>query len=199
MTAQLSGQPGEYSSRGSSAARLAVAALGVGAVVLGVVLLTSPVGAAKSLAWLVGAGLVVGGVMEMVDAAADEPRWPGLVLGGLLIAGGVLAVAWPGLTLWTLALTSGLTLIIHGVLRIAVAVIGAPGTDRRGWVAAVGAVNVLVGILVLAWPGATVQVLGLLLGAQVIVFGAVLAAGALLTGNVLSREHPVQSPGPPAA
>ena len=45
-----------------------------------------------------------------------------------------------------------------------------------GWSAVAGVLNVVVGILVLAWPTATVRVLGV----QVIVFGFVLAVTALV-------------------
>ena len=44
------------------------------------------------------------------------------------------------------------------------------------------AFNILVGIIALAWPEATVLVLSLLLGAQIIVFGLVLLIAAF-TGS----------------
>ena len=182
MTAQQVGHHEQSPSRRSAAARVGLAALGVAAVVLGVLLLTSPVGAARSLAWLVGVGLVLGGVMEMVDAADAVRRWPGLVLGALLIAGGVIAVFWPGVTLWSLAIIAGVTLVLHGVIRVALAVKRGSGVDRRGWLALGGVVNILVGVLALSWPGATVLVLCLLFGIQVMVFGIVLVVGAFLAG-----------------
>jgi uncharacterized membrane protein HdeD (DUF308 family) len=47
-----------------------------------------------------------------------------------------------------------------------------------GWLALAGVFNIVVGILALAWPEATVLVLSLLLGAQVIVFGLFLLVAA---------------------
>jgi uncharacterized membrane protein HdeD (DUF308 family) len=47
-----------------------------------------------------------------------------------------------------------------------------------GWVALAGAINVLFGILALAWPEATVLVLSLIFGAQILGFGIVLTVAA---------------------
>ncbi|MGZ4621794.1 MAG: DUF308 domain-containing protein, partial [Blastococcus sp.] len=47
-----------------------------------------------------------------------------------------------------------------------------------GWLVLAGAFNVLVGILALAWPQATIVVLSLILGAQIIVFGICLVVFA---------------------
>ena len=49
-----------------------------------------------------------------------------------------------------------------------------------GWLALAGAVNVLIGVMALAWPHATVLVLSLLLGLQVLAFGAFLLGAAFL-------------------
>jgi uncharacterized membrane protein HdeD (DUF308 family) len=54
-----------------------------------------------------------------------------------------------------------------------------------GWLALAGVLNIVVGILALAWPQATVLVLSLLLGAQILVFGVVLLIAAF-SG---SRSH----------
>ncbi|MCW2533066.1 MAG: putative rane protein HdeD, family, partial [Blastococcus sp.] len=43
-----------------------------------------------------------------------------------------------------------------------------------------GAFNILVGVLALAWPEATVLVLSLILGAQVLVFGLFLLVAAFV-------------------
>jgi uncharacterized membrane protein HdeD (DUF308 family) len=57
------------------------------------------------------------------------------------------------------------------------------------WLALAGAVNVVIGLLALAWPGATVLVLSLLLGVQVLVFGGCLIAAAFLLGPADSARH----------
>jgi uncharacterized membrane protein HdeD (DUF308 family) len=50
-----------------------------------------------------------------------------------------------------------------------------------GWLALAGAVNIVAGIIAIAWPQATVFVLSLILGAQIAVFGLLLLAAAFMT------------------
>jgi uncharacterized membrane protein HdeD (DUF308 family) len=80
--------------------------------------------------------------------------------------------------LWTLAVLTGLSLIVQGIARTALAFAGRAEIPGWGWVAVAGAFNIVVGILALAWPEATVLVLSLLLGAQIIVFGLFLLVAA---------------------
>jgi len=153
------------------------------AVGVGVVLLTNPVSAARSLAWLVGLALLVGGLLEIALAWSSTQRWLGLVLGGLLVLGGVLAVAWPDTTLWSLAVIAGVSLVAHGGARVAAAAVDRrQGPGRLGLFVA-GVADVLIGLLALTWPGATILVLAVLLGIQVIVAGILLVVSAWLFGR----------------
>jgi uncharacterized membrane protein HdeD (DUF308 family) len=47
-----------------------------------------------------------------------------------------------------------------------------------GWLAAAGAFGVIVGVVAVAWPQATVLVLSLVLGAQITIFGLLLLVAA---------------------
>lgn len=160
--------------------RVAAGLLGLAALVLGVVLLFHPVGAAHALAVLIGAGFVVAGLLEAAVAWAAGSRGSALAVGALLVIGGVLAIAWPTVTLWTLALIVGLSLIVHGVVRIALATTARAETPGWGWLAGAGVLNVLVGVLAIAWPQATVLVLSLILGIQIAVFGLLLLCASFL-------------------
>ena len=169
--------------------RTAVVVLGAAVVVLGVVLLFDPVAAAHSLALLIGLAFVVGGVLEIAVGWRGPARATSVVLGGILVVGGVLAALWPGVTLFTVALVVGLTLIAHGALRVGIAVVERHEIPSWGWLALLGAVNVVVGVLAIAWPRATVLVLSIVLGLQVVLFGLVLVvAGFRRPGT--EREVP---------
>ena len=160
-------------------ARVAVGLLGVATLVVGVVLLFNPVAAARSLALLVGLAFVIGGMLEIaVGWDAEKRRGASFVLGAILVIGGVLAAVWPGVTLFTLALITGLSLIVHGAARVGLAVVGREEIPGWGWLVLAGAVNVVIGVLAIAWPEATVLVLCLILGAQVAVFGLLLLVAA---------------------
>lgn len=101
-----------------------------------------------------------------------------MLTGTVLVVGGLLAVAWPGITLWSLALITGVSLVVHGAARTAVAVADRRAIRGWGWLVAGGLANLVVGVLALAWPAVTVVVLGVLLGVQTLVFGAALLAAA---------------------
>lgn len=160
--------------------RVAVGLLGLAALVVGLVLLFHPAHAAHALALLIGLGLVIGGLLEAAVGWGTTHRISTLVVGAVLVIGGVLAAVWPKVTLGTLALIIGLSLIVHGIVRIAIAVAARAEIPHWGWLAAAGVVNLLIGVIAIAWPEATVLVLSVIFGLQVAGFGLVLLATAFL-------------------
>jgi uncharacterized membrane protein HdeD (DUF308 family) len=181
MTADVSNSyPGAPPARYSGPARAAIAVLGGLAVVLGIVLTFNPVAAGRTLGLLLGAALVLNGCLEIAVNWDSGRRARGLLLGGVLIVGGLLAAAWPDVTLWTLALVTGLSLLVHGTFRVVVAFADRASLPGWGWLAAAGAVNLVVGIVALTWPEATVLVLCVVLGAEVVGFGLLLLIWAFV-------------------
>ena len=181
MTANVSSPHAGATPTGHTGIRVAIGLLGLATLVIGVVLLFNPVAAARTLALLLGLAFVVGGLLEIaVGWDAEKRRWASFALGAVLVIGGVLAVVWPGVTLLTLAWITGLSLIVHGAARVGLAVVARHETSSWGWLALAGAVNLLIGVLAIAWPQATVFVLSLVLGAQVTVFGVLLLVAAFL-------------------
>ncbi len=186
MTAEVSSPyPGAAPARHSAAGRIALGVLGAAAMAVGVVLLANPVAAARTLALLLGLSLVVAGGLEIALGWDTERRGLTTVLGGVLVVGGLLAAFWPDVTLWTLAVVTGISLLLHGLARIAVALMARAEIPGWGWLVLAGVVNAAFGVVVLAWPEATVLVLSLLLGAQVFAFGALVLAAAFL----VPRSH----------
>jgi uncharacterized membrane protein HdeD (DUF308 family) len=189
MTANVRNHAAGTSLSEHTGVRVVVGVLGAAAVVLGVVLLFQPVAAARTLAFLVGVSFVVAGLLEIALGWAEERRrWLSVVLGAVLVLGGVLAVVWPGVTLVSLAVITGLSLIIHGAARIAVAVVARREVPGWGWLALAGAVNAVLGVVAITWPEATVLVLSLILGAQIAAFGVLLLVAAFV------RPHPAEAP-----
>jgi len=186
-TSDVSGPYAGASPSKHTKVRVAAGILGLAAVVVGVVLLFNPVAAARTLALLVGLALVLGGLLEMASGFdSDHPAGP-VVLGAILVVGGILAAVWPGITLWTVALITGLSLIIHGAGRVGLAVVGRHEISGWGWLVLAGAVNILVGVLAIAWPQATVFILSLILGAQILLFGVLLLVATFWRPASLSR------------
>lgn len=151
--------------------------LGIAAVVIGVILLLNPFTAVGTLALLVAIGLIADGLTEVVQARRFKHPALAVVLGLVFIAAGVLAVAWPGITLWALAVVTGVTFIVSGVVQAVGAVVDHEEVPLWGLWALLGVAGVVVGVLALAWPAATVLVLAILLGIRLVLSGLVAVAG----------------------
>lgn len=154
-------------------------ALGVAAAVVGVILLLNPFTAVSTLALLVAIGLIVDGIGEMLNARRFRHPVLAIVIGAVWIAAGVLALAWPGITLWVLAVVTGASFVIGGLIQTIAAVVDHEEIPLWGLWAVLGVIGMIVGVLALAWPGATVVVLALLLGIRLVVSGVVAIAAGL--------------------
>jgi uncharacterized membrane protein HdeD (DUF308 family) len=138
---------------------------------LGVWMLANLVDSVVVLAWLVGVSLIVGGLIEVAFLGSREMLgWTAWLGGGCLVVAGLVVMAWPDITLWVLAVIAGFTLFVTGAVHVALAI---ANRDEPGWVAdlVLGGLGVTLGVLVLAWPEATVMVLALIFGIKAIVTG----------------------------
>jgi uncharacterized membrane protein HdeD (DUF308 family) len=147
--------------------------LGVALVALGVWLLTNLFESVVVLAILVGASLIVGGVTEIVALGGrDGVGWPAWVGGGLVAALGVVVLAWPDITLQALAILAGAAVFVAGALRVVTALVH---RQDPGWpvLIALGGLGIALGLLIMAWPDATLVVLAVVLGLRAIASGLV--------------------------
>ena len=163
-------------------------ALGAVSAVLGLILMFDLFAAVTTLALLAAVGLIVTGMGELISAGRYRSAL-GIVAGVVLIVGGLLAAAWPDITLWVLAFVTGVGLVISGVARI----VGALSlrVEGWGWLLFAGILSLVVGVMALAWPDATILVLGLLLGIRMLLFGI----SEIFFGLALHHVH--TSPDPP--
>lgn len=169
---------GARAAKRSGIGRTGVAVLGIAAVVVGVVLLFNPFAAARTLALCIALALAIGGALEIAAVRDSDRRAVAILPGVVLLIGAVLAVVWPGVTLWTLAVLIGVSLLVQGVARIALAVSARAEVRHWGWLVAAGVLNLIVGVLALVWPAATVLVLSLMVGIQILLFGVFLLVAA---------------------
>jgi uncharacterized membrane protein HdeD (DUF308 family) len=174
MTANVSSTQAKSAPSSHTGMRVLIGVLGGATVVAGVVLLFHPVAAAHTLALLICLAFILGGLLELAVGWNSQPPWPGFLLGAILVIGGVLAAVWPRPTLFTVALVVGSSLIVHGGTRVGLALIDRDQSPGWGWSVVAGALNILVGVCAIAWPQATVLVLSLILGAQIVAFGLLL-------------------------
>ena len=164
-------RPAEYEGVDRSTGTMLIV-VGAALVILGLVLLANPFAAIWILGVLIGVSLIVGGLAEVASSkGAPGPRWPSLVVGGLVIIAGIAAAVWPDATVWVLAVVAGLGLAVSGAVTLIGALVG--GSDGRGLRLALGGVSLVIGLAVLAWPDATLLVLALLIGFRTLVNGVV--------------------------
>jgi uncharacterized membrane protein HdeD (DUF308 family) len=143
-------------------------ALGAVAIVIGVILLLDLFTAVATLALLVALGFLATGISEVMTAGRYR-NVLGLIAGAVLVVAGVAALAWPDITLWALAVVTGIGLVVSGVVRIMGAV--SLRLEGWGWLLVGGVISVVIGVMALFWPDATILALAILLGLRMLVFG----------------------------
>jgi uncharacterized membrane protein HdeD (DUF308 family) len=152
-------------------------AFGAIAIVFGVVVLSHAFGSLSSLVWLTGLFLVFMGVAQVVTLGRGGPRGAHLGAAVIALVGGIVLLAWPGETLKVVAFVAGITVLLWGVVRTLAAFRGP--LETRSHDAAVGIALIVLGLLMMVWPGATVTLIGVFVGLIGIIWGIVMVLGAL--------------------
>lgn len=146
----------------------------IAAVVLGVVIVIRPTTALDVLAWLIGGGMILTGVLELTgrEGEASRPRWRTLT-GAAWLVGGVFVLVAPGLTVRLVAVVVGVLLFAGGLLGVLAVFARGRTIDARLADAAFGVSGVIFGVLALFWPDITLLVVGVVFGARLIMSGVV--------------------------
>jgi uncharacterized membrane protein HdeD (DUF308 family) len=113
--------------------------------------------------------------------------WLVLLRGIAAIVFGVLAFVWPGLTLLVLIMFYGAWALVDGVLAIIAAVTGGAPAPRW-WLAIVGVLGILAGILTFLWPGITALVLLFFIAGWAIAIGVFQIIGAIRLRKEIDNE-----------
>jgi uncharacterized membrane protein HdeD (DUF308 family) len=175
-----------------------VALRGAVAILFGITALVWPGITVFALVLLFGAYALVDGAFTLAAALGRRDRrttdtggriW--LVVQGVAgIAIGALAFVWPDITALALVWLIGIWAVVIGLLEI-IAAVGLRRELRREWLLGLsGAVTVLFGILLIAWPGAGVLTLVALIGISAVVFGVALLGFAV---RLRRQWHPATS------
>ncbi len=148
--------------------------IAVAAVVLGVVIVIRPTTALDVLAWLIGGGMVITGVLELTgrEGEAVRPRWRTLT-GVAWLAGGAFVLLAPGLTVRLVAVVVGVLRFAGGLLGVFSVFARGRTIDARVADAAFGFSGITFGVLALFWPDITLLVVGVVFGARLIMAGVV--------------------------
>lgn len=150
---------------------------GLLAMILGVVMLAWPEPSVVAAAMLFGIYLVVSGVALMFFAfslpISGGSRFMTFVCGVASVAVGILALRHfgEGYATLLLAIWVATGFIVRGFVATASA-IGVPTLPGRGWVILFGAISIIAGFVVLAYPFDSIETLALVVGAWLTILGA---------------------------
>jgi uncharacterized membrane protein HdeD (DUF308 family) len=152
-----------------------VLAFGIITVVIGIAALAWPGRTLVVVAVLFGIQLIVMGIFRFTSAIAADDLSGGnrvllALLGVLSLIIGLYAVRHILITLLALALFLGIFWIVSGAVELFMA-LSHRQMRHRGWNAIMGAVSVIAGIVVLAYPGISLLVLAVVLSIWLVVYG----------------------------
>lgn len=146
-------------------------AVGLGAVVAGVLLLIRPTTSLDVLALVIGFACLVQAAVEVLDVAGTTGRrrlrWLGLIW--LLL--GIFVLASPGLTVRVLAVAVGLGLLVNGISDIIGAWTSRGLLDARIATTLLGIATIGFGVMSLFWPDITMLIVAVAFGARLIITG----------------------------
>jgi uncharacterized membrane protein HdeD (DUF308 family) len=172
---------------------------GVLSIVAGVIALANPGLSLLAIALLFGCALIISGFFDLLTGITARDvdtigRVAAMLLGVLALIAGVICLRRPGTSLLALVLVVGIYLIAAGVLHLAAAF-----SDREGNTAlraALGLLNIVLGVVILAIPGLSLVTFAVLFGIGLVIRGAV----AIAAGMRLRRLRPAtERRGPHAA
>ena len=152
-------------------------AVGIVAIIFGIIVLANIWGSVRLVAILAGLFLIFAGIVQLATMSGARRRGGRIVSGVLAIIFGVALIAWPEASVKTVAVIVGIAFLVWGV-----AVALAAFADRReGWgvAAGFGAFLALIGIVFMVWPGPTIAILMVLVGLSALIFGISAVAQAL--------------------
>lgn len=158
---------------------------GVIAIVFGVIAIVAPWSTAAALAIVLGAFVVVEGIIDIIEAFRHRKLGGTVlhaVLGVLGVIAGVIMLSWPGITLVVIVYTVAFWAILTGIMQVVLAVTTRGfSAGARIWVILGGALSFAFGVLMLTQPATGLGALVWIIGVYAIVFGIALVALSLAT------------------
>jgi uncharacterized membrane protein HdeD (DUF308 family) len=147
--------------------------LGIALIVLGAIALGATWAATLAVVLVVGWLLVLGGIVQVAHAFWAR-QWGGFFLqsfiGVLQTVVGFFVLGHPAASAAGLTMLLAVAFFVGGVFRVAVAL--TTRFEGWGWLLLGGALNLLMGMIILAeWPFSGLWVLGLFLGVDLLVNG----------------------------
>jgi uncharacterized membrane protein HdeD (DUF308 family) len=137
-------------------------------VLFGIIALVSPGIALLTLVWVFGIYAIIDGIAAIALGirTRGEPHWGWTIVQGVVsVVAGLIALFWPGVTALALLFVIAFWAIMQGIGEIGGAFAARRvGSTAWGWTLVAGILNVVFGVLLLAWPGSGILTLVWLVG-----------------------------------
>jgi uncharacterized membrane protein HdeD (DUF308 family) len=164
---------------------------GVAAIIFGILAFAWPGITLVVLVALFAAYAIVDGVMSLVALIRGEPEarrhaWAVGIMGVLGIVAGIAAFVWPGVTALALLYIVAFWAIAIGVMQIVAAIRLRKEIQGELWMAIGGALLILWGIFLIAFPGTGLLSLVWLVAIMSMAFGA---SSLILAWQLRKRAH----------
>jgi len=148
---------------------------GIVTLALGVLVAVKPKDTIYAFAIVLGIWLFVAGLFRIVVAIADHEdsggtRWLMAVLGLLSVIIGILFLRHTEETVTTLAFLIGLFWVVGGIIEFFTAY-SEHGSPARGFRVGMGVLAFAAGVVTLVWPHLTLNVLAVIMGIWLIIYG----------------------------
>jgi uncharacterized membrane protein HdeD (DUF308 family) len=168
---------------------------GLAAIMFGILCFAVPVISLLALVLLYGVYAIVDGISAMVWGS--RARWRSMVVvGAISVLSGLVAFFWPAITALALLYVIAVWAIVRGVAEISAAIHLRRQVSNEWILAGSGAVSIMLGVLMVLFPGAGVLSVLWLIGLFAIVFGGLAVALALRLRS-MERDMRVQQEEPP--
>ena len=166
--------------------RITAYSIGFISLIAGLVLLFRPDREESIIAIIIGFLFVVSGFGQAAEAVTTHRSgtyWGLLLIRGLINFGfGLALIFWTDATVTVIVWLVGLDFVITGLLAIIVSFMIGKDGGRRGLLIE-GLITIAIGIVIMAWPKATKDVLGVVIGIGLALLGLLF----LFSGYQLSK------------
>jgi uncharacterized membrane protein HdeD (DUF308 family) len=166
--------------------RITAYSIGFISLIAGLVLLFRPDRKESIIAIIIGFLFVVSGFGQAAEAVTTHRRgtyWGLLLIRGLINFGfGIALIFWTGATVTVIVWLVGLDFVVTGLIAVVVSfMVGKEG--GRGALLIEGLITIAIGVVIMAWPEATTNVLGVVIGIGLTLLGLLF----LFSGYQLSK------------
>lgn len=166
-----------------------VLALGILALIAGLITLVWPSVTVYALVFVLGVFLIVAGGAEIGWSIAERHTdgWGFILFRGIVdLIAGVVVLAWPDVTALVLALLLAAWLFVYAVMSLWYAYRHRGDRPHTGHFVAKGIAALVAAVITVAWPSITILVVALVIGFMLLFWGAVLTRFAFVL-----RKQPV--------